>query len=90
MVVLDARLDVFKQLQNGLEFIKPYMGVVPSATWWGAPTNSPFESLMMANKYQETFHGLRMNPEGTQPTWVFDRLAALGTFYRFRSCLVCF
>jgi hypothetical protein len=74
-VVLDARLDVFKQLQNGLEFIKPYMGVVPSATWWGAPTNSPFESLMMANKYQETFHGLRMNPEGTQPTWVFDRLA---------------
>eukprot|EP00946_MAST-07B_sp_MAST-7B-sp1_P000959 g959.t1 len=31
-VVLDSRQDVFQQLQNGLQYVKPYKGVVPSAT----------------------------------------------------------
>ena len=33
-VVLDSRIDIPQQLQNGLDYIKPYQ-CVPSVTWWG-------------------------------------------------------
>jgi hypothetical protein len=74
-VVLDSRAEVDQVLIDGSEYIRPYIGVQPTVTWWGPPTNSPFESFMMARKYREVWHGLGMNPEGTQPSWVFEELA---------------
>ena len=74
-VVLDSRVEVDQVLIDGSEYIRPYIGVQPTVTWWGPPTNSPFESFMMARKYREVWHGLGMNPEGTQPSWVFEELA---------------
>ena len=74
-VLLDSRDDINKRLVDDEEFVAPYTGVVPSVTWWSAPSNSPFVSLMLAKKYRETFHGLRMNPEGTQPSWQFVQMA---------------
>ena len=74
-VVTDAMIEVEKVLQDGKEYIRPYKGVLPTVTWWGAPTNSPFESLMLTRKYREVWHGLVMNPEGTAPSWEFNQMA---------------
>jgi MFS family permease len=73
--VKDSRFTIDQVLIDGSEYIRPFPGVLPTATWWGAPTNSPFESLMMARKYREVWHGLGMNPEGTQPMWNFQQMA---------------
>jgi hypothetical protein len=74
-VVKDSRFEIAEVLQDGSTYVRPYAGVLPTVTWWGAPTNSPFESLMMTRKYREVWHGLGMNPEGTQPMWDFQQMA---------------
>ena len=74
-VVIDPMVDVEQVLMDGKEYIREYRGVMPGVTWWGAPTNSPFDSWMMTRKYREIWHGLKMNPEGTQPDWNFDQVA---------------
>ena len=74
-VVKDNRFEIEQVLRDGQMYVRPYDGVLPTVTWWGAPTNSPFESLMMTRKYREVWHGLGMNPEGTQPMWDFQQMA---------------
>jgi hypothetical protein len=72
---LDSRFEIEQVLQNNNPLVLPWYGVMPTVTWWGAPTNSPFESLMLTRKYREVWHGLGMNPEGTQPVWDFQQMA---------------